>query len=402
MSISFWQHGVGLPGQDAPPEAPLDLDTELCIVGAGIIGAGTAYWARQAGLSGVVVEAREAALGASGRNAGFVLSGVAGTYDAAVRKYGRANARALWALSIENRNLMLSLAERLGVPSTRCGSLLLAETEEEKEQLARSEPMLHEDGFEGEYTPYDPIDRNFVAGLFRPSDGVTQPAMLSRALLRDSGFQVVSGSRVTRLEERGDHVIVHSERATIRARHVILATNAWSPRLDPYFEGKVVPMRGQIYLTEPAPMSFTTAGYSHFGYYYFRQVPEPERPGYGRWLLGGARHLHFDTENDNPSEEIHPPLQASLEAWTAHHFPEFAGLPVAHRWAGIMAFTADGLPIVGRLPGHERVAFSVGFNGHGMGLGIMVARHAVELLLEGRSPGLFDAARLETEGAAGG
>jgi glycine/D-amino acid oxidase-like deaminating enzyme len=181
---------------------------------------------------------------------------------------------------------------------------------------------------------------------------------------------------------------------TIRAKWVLLAANAWSAQVHPYFVGKVIPMRGQIYVTEPAPLIFDTAGYSHYGYWYFRQIPEPERPGYGRWLVGGGRHLHFDTENDNPSEEPSGPVQADLEAWTARHFPEFAGLNITHCWAGIMGFTPDGLPLVGILPGHDCIAFAVGFNGHGMGLGVLVAKQALALLLDGALPGLFDARRL--------
>ena len=394
MTTSFWQAQAGLPRTSEALPHLGTIQTDLCIVGAGIIGSGVAYFAAQQGLRGLVVEARDAAMGATGRNAGFILSGIADNYASAVRKYGRDTARELWALSIENRNLMLHFSEELGVPTDRCGSLLLAESDEEAEEMARSADLLAEDGFPGEFTPYDPLNRGFLAGLRRPADGVTQPALLNRALLQSSGFDLVYGSPVTRIESDGHTVIVHSKRATIRARYLFLATNAFSAQLHPYFENKVVPMRGQIYITEPAPLVFDTAGYSHFGFHYFRQVPEPGQPGYGRWLLGGGRHLFFDSENNNWSIEISDALQAHLESWTARHFPEFANLPITHRWAGTMGFTTDGLPLVGLLPGHERTAFSVGFNGHGMGLGVMVARRALDLLLEGHDPGIFSVSRL--------
>ncbi len=394
MSISYWQSQVGLPGKDAPPTGPVELETELCVVGAGIIGAGIAHWAAQRGMKGVVVEAREAALGASGRNAGFVLSGIADNYYRAVRGYGREAARALWALSIENRTVMLDLAEGLGVPTWRVGCLLLAESEEEAEELAWSAALMHEDGFAGEYLPDAMQERGFYGGLRRSEDGMTQPALLTRALLRHSGFEYISGSPVLSLENEGEWVVVRSQRATIRARWVMLATNAWSAEMHPYFKGKVIPMRGQVYVTEPAPIIFDTAGYSHHGYWYYRQVPESGRPGYGRWLMGGGRHLHFDAENHNLSETPSEPVQADLEAWTARHFPEFSDVPIAHRWAGVMGFTPDGLPLVGRLPAHQRVGFAVGFNGHGMGLGILVARQALELLVENKSSPLFDVGRL--------
>lgn len=396
MTISYWQAQAGLPGRDAPPTDIIEVETDLCIVGAGIIGAGAAQWAAQAGVHGVVVEAREAALGASGRNAGFVLTGVAASYYAAVRDYGREKARDLWQVSIDNVAQMLTWAQAYKIPTAQSGSLLLAESEQEADELRQSAEMLEEDGFPGDFTPYDPLNRGFFASLARPNDGVTQPALLSRAVLEHSGFPLIAGSPVTGFSEQGGWVTVESQRATIRARQVLLCTNAWSESVHPYFVGKVSPMRGQIYISDPAPLVFDTAGYSHYGYWYFRQVVEANQPGYGRWLIGGARHLHYDTENNNPSEAISGGVQSDLEAWTARHFPELTDFAIDRRWAGIMGFTTDGLPLVGKLPGYERVGFCVGFNGHGMGLGVMVAKRAVQLLLEGKDPGLFDASRLES------
>jgi gamma-glutamylputrescine oxidase len=56
-----------------------------------------------------------------------------------------------------------------------------------------------------------------------------------------------------------------------------------------------------------------------------------------------------------------------------------------------MAFTPDGLPLIGRLSRDERIAFAVGFNGHGLGLGIMAAEELAESL-SGGGNGLFAAA----------
>ena len=220
-------------------------------------------------------------------------------------------------------------------------------------------------------------------------------AALSRALLAHSGATVIAGSPVRGWYEDGDHVVVRSARATVRARWLLLATNAWSARIHPYFHQKVTPMRGQIYLTEPGPLLFETAGYSHYGYYYYRQIPEAEDPTRGRWLIGGARHRNFATENNVLDESTGDAVQRDLERWTATHFPEFAELPVAHRWAGLMAFTSDGQPLVGTLPEQPKVGFAVGFNGHGMGLGILVVRQALAHLIDGEPSRLFDARRLD-------
>jgi glycine/D-amino acid oxidase-like deaminating enzyme len=112
------------------------------------------------------------------------------------------------------------------------------------------------------------------------------------------------------------------------------------------------------------------AGYSHFGFYYFRQIPEPGKPGMGRWLIGGARHLNFEAEAGLTDENFTEKVQSDITAYTAKFFPELKDVPITHRWAGTMGMTDDGLPLVGELPDLPGVFYCVGFNGHGMGLGI--------------------------------
>jgi len=173
----------------------------------------------------------------------------------------------------------------------------------------------------------------------------------------------------------------------------MLATNAYSALLHPFFKGKIFPNRGQMQITEPAPLLFSVAGYSHFGYYYFRQIPEPGNTGMGRWLIGGARHLNFEAEAGFTDESATEKVQADISAYTAKHFPEFKDVPISHRWAGTMAMTNDGLPLVGELPDLPKVFYCVGMNGHGMGFGMLVAKKAFDLMTKGVHPGMFDGAR---------
>lgn len=393
-TTSYWQQNAGLPKPAPDSSETAALETDLCIVGGGVIGSSIAWFAQQAGIDALVLDARQPALGATGRNAGMALCGIADSYASAVKQYGRQTAKELWQLSIDNREMMLGLAEKLGVPYERCGSWLLADCAEEAETLAESIRLLHEDGFDHHFTPTDPFGRGFLAGLHRPDDGVIHPARFNRALMEASGVRVISGAAVTKIIPDGAGLQVMSNGATVSARRVLLATNAYSALLHPFFQGKVYPQRGQIQVSEPAPLVFPAAGYSHFGYYYFRQVAEPDHPGMGRWLIGGARHLNFAAEAGFTDENTSEKVQTDLHAYTAQYFPELAQVPISHRWAGTMGFTDDGLPLVGELPDLPGVFYCVGFNGHGMGLGIKVAERAFGLMTEGRHPGIFDGARL--------
>ena len=88
-----------------------------------------------------------------------------------------------------------------------------------------------------------------------------------------------------------------------------------------------------------------------------------------------------------------PLCKMCWRAYLRARFPDVQA-PIARRWAGIMAFTADGLPLVGRLPGIPHAAFAAGFNGHGLSLGAGAAERAVDLLLNNRHPGAISAERL--------
>ena len=73
---------------DIHPRLEEDTSADVAIVGAGIAGVATAYHVSRSGAKVVVLEARMVAEAASGRNAGFLLAGVAENFVAAARRYG--------------------------------------------------------------------------------------------------------------------------------------------------------------------------------------------------------------------------------------------------------------------------------------------------------------------------
>ncbi|MDQ3512807.1 MAG: FAD-binding oxidoreductase, partial [Chloroflexota bacterium] len=74
----------------------------------------------------------------------------------------------------------------------------------------------------------------------------------------------------------------------------------------------------------------------------------------------------------------------------AELFPSLAGVRVMRCWAGIMGFTADGLPLIGRFPGRDGLTVAVGFNGGGFSWAAITGQ-IVAALVSGDDPG-FDLA----------
>jgi gamma-glutamylputrescine oxidase len=379
MTVSYWQD----------KSADQLLDCDVAVIGAGIVGAYTARCLHEAGQTVVLLEARHVAAGATGRNAGMVLTGLAAYYHEAIARYGPAAAAEIWQLTLANRARMFALAAELGVYYEQKGSYLLALDAAEAAEVAQAAQALQTAGIRGEFSQHDPTGRGFAAAYYQPDDGATHPAALAEALARTSGARLIENSEVFSLEPEGAGMVVRSRLATVRCRQVALCTNAYAPLLNPYFADKVLPTRAQVLVTAPvATPLFPCPGYADYGYEYFRQLPD------GRFLLGGWRQ-HFREAEVGYEDHTTPGVQAGLDGFLLRYWPELAGVPITHRWSGVMGFSRDHIPLVGTLPDLPAVGFAVGFTGHGLGWGLKTAERLVDLLLHGTDPGVLNARRLD-------
>jgi len=355
MGAPYWKP----PGERYPGRLPEAAD--VLVIGGGITGVSLLHHLTARGMSAVLVERGHLASGASGRNAGFLLAGVAENYAAAVRTYGRSKTRDVWALTVENHDRQIEAAAGQEVGHRRRGTLILASGPEEARDLEASAELLREDGFEARWDG---------RALFNPKDGEVTPTLLVGAIARRAPAGAIrEGVEVVGFEASSDGVVVRSADAECRCGAAILATNAYTPLLLP--EIAIQPTRAQMLATAPvrervAPLPT----YSHHGYRYWRQLAS------GEVLMGGWRDTSLETEKTSAAEPT-PEIQARLDE-------AVRGLgasgEVTHRWAGTMGFTESGLPIVGPVGGMRNVYVCAGFNGHGMGFAFMSAKQLVDLL----------------------
>ena len=378
-------------------QRPPRVESDLAVVGGGVIGAATVWSLGRLApdLRVVLVEAERLAWGASGRNAGFLLLGTHADYASAVDACGRERARRIWAFTHEAFRLAAEVGGRHDVGFRATGSVLAAGDAAEADRLRRSHALLAEDGVETAWWNQADLDDEigglgFEGALFVPEGGEVDPARLVRALAVESGAEVREGWPVKAVETEGGRVRLAAEGGgEVVADRVLVATNAFLPRLLPDLGAVVRPVRAQMIATAPAPLGLAAPVYSHEGFYYLRQRPD------GRVLVGGARHLHKAAEVGY-ADATTDALQDSLGAYLADHFPVFAGLDVERRWAGTMGFSPDGLPALGPVPDVPGAVFAAGFTGHGMGYALRFGGLAARALLGQRDEAadLFDAGRL--------
>jgi glycine/D-amino acid oxidase-like deaminating enzyme len=401
-SVSYWQTEAG-----AAEPYPLRerMSADVTIIGAGITGVALALWLARAGLRPVVLEARQIAAGASGRNGGFLLGGTAEAYATTRERYGAERARRIWAYSAANNAMAVELAaelqeRRIATGFARNGSLRVAFSEAELQEIRQSVALLAGDGWKAELLDRADLPerlRDAYAGAsYHPLDAEIQPARFVRgiaALASAAGARFYDHSPVIAIAEDAHGVEVTTPEGAVTAATLALATNAWlgesGALLDANWLSYVIaPTRGQMLTTAPvADLGLSCPCYADEGYQYWRQLPD------GRLAVGGWRNQAMANEvglDETPNEAIQPHLERFVR--------ETLALPdarIEHRWAGIMAFSSDGLPLVGRSPDHERIYLAGGYTGHGNAYAISAARVLTALIQGGTHPDadLFDPAR---------
>jgi gamma-glutamylputrescine oxidase len=356
------------------PDRHLDAPADVVVVGGGVTGCAAALSLAEAGLRVRLHDEREIAGGASGRNGGFALRGGAAPYDVTIETIGHDQARDFWRRTEQALDRLEGLA---GDAFTRTGSLRLAADDEERDALAVEFEALRADGFAADWIE-EPLDGRFRAAIFHPGDAALQPARWVRrlaVLAAEAGVEIREHSRVESLDD-------------VEAGQVLVATDGYPSGLLGQIEGLIVPTRGQMIATEPlAERLFKCPHYGRHGFDYWQQTPD------GRILAGGFRDWALESEF-TADEQITPGIQGALEAFVA----ELVGRPVAveHRWAGIFGLVLDFLPVVGRVPGEDRVWVAGGYSGHGNVLGLLCGELVARAMLGREAPELplFDPARL--------
>jgi gamma-glutamylputrescine oxidase len=349
---------------EIPPDIhpPLDEDTsaDVAIVGAGIAGVATAYNVSRTGAKVVVLEARTVAEAASGRNAGFLLAGVAENFVAAARRYGEDRALRIWRFTRHNQELVRAIVERERIACDLAwnGSAQIAGDDEEWGEVRESAERLTKEGVRVRLTPED------RAAIYE-EDGELHPVRYVRAL---AAAAAAAGARIhdrTRAiaVSKGE---VRTDRARVRAGAVVVCVNAYSQHLVPL---RVRPVRGQMLATAPvARRVFERPAYANRGYRYWRQRAD------GSLLIGGWRDTAAD-EEVGEEERTTPRIQQQLEGFLRKHCPDTT---VTHRWAGTMGFSHDALPYVGVLG--SGVFVNAGFTGHGMAFATATGELVSDLL----------------------
>jgi glycine/D-amino acid oxidase-like deaminating enzyme len=393
---SFWSEQIAGERVERPALSA-DRDADVCIVGGGYTGLWTAYELLRAEPSRevVILEAETVGFGASGRNGGWVLGAIAGARRWWSRRYGRA---AVVAQDAALRETVGHIGEVIEHEHIECdyvrgGTLRVAETGLERARLERAiaeerswgagpgDTMLLEAAQLGERVRIP----SAIAAKFSPHCARVQPARLAAGLARaaeDRGATILEGSRATAIT-RGQ---VSTAAATVRAPHVIRATEAYTAQL-PGLRRKVLPMRSSMVITAPLDEATwaaigwegaETLGDSRHVYIYAQRTSD------GRIAIGGRGKPYryaSDTVGEGPAD---PPVAAEIRGRLCELFPVLADVPIDATWQGVLGVTRPWRPTVSFDPA-TGMGWAGGYVGEGVAATNLAGRTLADLILGRRT-----------------
>jgi glycine/D-amino acid oxidase-like deaminating enzyme len=355
---------VKIPGflhRRAPREA------DVAVVGSGLPALAAALELTRRGAKVTVLGAAPAEERPLGL--GLALLGPGRPYTRVARAIGRSEARLVWAAGCENHLRLRALVEeaRRDCGYAPRGSFLLARDRAEAAELAEGEDLLRDDGFPGEFLDHYMLETRFDLSGFPGAYWAAEDAEIDGPLLlgvlgewaRAAGVLFEPGP-VRAVEAAGEQV--ETEEGLVRAGAVVVATDRRASDLVPELRPLLRPaaparLRAPLLAGAVLPAAVRTAD------------------GRIAWQ-GGAGSVQIAAVGaaGEPSE--------SLEDFATRIPVERALL---RRWDEPGEVSADGLPVVGRLPGRP-LAVACGFGALSAGLAFAAARWTADAVLSGSDP----------------
>ncbi|MBC2677361.1 FAD-binding oxidoreductase [Pseudomonas sp. MBT-2] len=362
-----------------PVTERLRSGADVLVIGGGIHGLSTALHLARAGVRVTVLEAEYCGRHASGVNAG------------GVRTLGRHVAEI--PLALASRTLWHGLQDVLGEDGgfVASGQLKLAENDAELQECQRRVEQLHALGFTHEVL----IDRqqvlelvptvapHVVGGIWVGGDGYAVPyhtVTAFRLAAQRLGVRVLEQTPALRIERSATHWRVETRSGVLQAEHLVVTAGAWAAQLAAQV-GEPVPVHPQglmlMVTHRVAPFCAPVLGATGRALS-FKQFAN------GTVVIGGK--LVGSVEFAARHGEVQMDRLSTSARTVTDLFPHLRNLGVNRVWAGVEAFTADDIPVIGASCKTDKLSYSFGFCGSGFQMGPGTGQRLAQQILGEPSP----------------
>jgi gamma-glutamylputrescine oxidase len=363
--------------------APLqtDIAVDVCVVGAGLAGLSAAIDLSDAGLTVAVLEAQRVGWGASGRNGGQALVGLACDMQVVERQLGHDAARQIWDTTVEAVELIRERCQRFGIDCEwQDGFLAAAVTERRAGELAQSVQALARDYG---YDRMRLVDRaelpqwiassRYRGAAFDSGSGHLHPLKYTLGLARAAaglGVKIFEQSRVVQVQP-GRLAVVRTPQGRVHCSHVLLAGNVYLADLVPRLATRIMPVG--TFIAASRPLGAERAA---------MLLPRGSAVSDTQWVLDYFRlsRDHRMIFGGRVSYSTIPPrrLPEAMRRRMVGVFPQLADVPIEFAWGGYVDITMNRAPDFGRVA--DNVYYLQGFSGHGLALTGLAGRLVAEAI----------------------
>lgn len=362
------------------------IEADVAVVGGGLAGLSAAIELAERGYSVVLLEAHQVGGGASGRNGGQAIHGLACDQSTLESQLGLSEARRLWDMSLEALDLIQQRCAQHAIDCEwQSGYLGLATSARKARELQAWQQRMAE--------VYDYPQRwigaaelpdwiaspRYQGGVYDPRSGHLHPLKYCLGLARAAsklGVRIFEHSPVTHMTQ-GQVVTLGSNKGEVRARQVLLAGNVYlqevAPELAPQLAPRIMPVGTYIVCSEAMDKARVDALIpsrsavcdTNFVLDYFRPTADQ------RLLYGGR--VSYSTVTPRS-------LMSSMRARLVETFPQLADVGMQYAWGGFVDISMNRAPDFGRLGAARNIYYLQGFSGHGLALTGMAGRVVAEAM----------------------
>ncbi len=354
------------------------MNTDVLIIGAGLMGASTALQLAMRGCRCIVIDKDSPGRHASGANAG------------GLRQLNRDPAEI--PLSVAAAKMWHSIADLV---DSDCdvrfpGQLRVAESQSDMHTLEQRAAMVRDMGYQHEeiigkkelYQLVPALSTHCVGGLLCRADGYGRPYHALTAFRRKAeslGVIFRSATEVYNIEQENEGWEVRTSQGVLNSQILVNCAGAWAGKLAGLLHEPVplTPKALMLMVTERLPHFVDPVMGAASRKLSFKQMQN------GTLIIGGALVARLDFAQEKTEIDWHQMAQSA--ATVVDFFPQLRDVRIIRAWAGIEGFMPDNIPVISASQTAKNAYHAFGFSAHGYQLSPVIGRIMAELILDGRT-----------------